>query len=118
MEIRSDQAFTRAASPSPGSGVKENGVEVEAHLPKNDVDKAGKDPSMKELQDAVDSLNKFLETKTTHLKFQLHEKLQKYYVQIVDDNTDEVVKEIPSKKLLDVAAKIQEMVGILVDEKL
>ncbi|MED4754666.1 flagellar protein FlaG [Brevibacillus choshinensis] len=70
-----------------------------------------------DLQKQVDSLNKFVQTTNTHLKFTLHERLNEYYVQIVDNITDEVVREVPSKKILDLAAKIQEMIGILVDEK-
>ncbi|NRR23238.1 flagellar protein FlaG [Brevibacillus sp. MS2.2] len=73
--------------------------------------------SKKELEKEVDSLNDFLKGSTTHLKFKLHEKLGEYYVQVVNDQSNEVVREIPSKKMLDVVAKMYEMVGILVDEK-
>jgi len=74
--------------------------------------------SNKELGKAVEDLNKWVQqTQSTHLQFRLHEKLNEYYVEIVDDQTKEVVREVPSKKILDVAAKMQEMIGILVDEK-
>lgn len=74
--------------------------------------------SEKELGKVVNDLNKWVQqTQSTHLQFRLHEKLNEYYVEIVDDLTKEVVREVPSKKLLDVAAKMQEMIGLLVDEK-
>ncbi|WP_429844169.1 flagellar protein FlaG [Brevibacillus sp. FIR094] len=69
------------------------------------------------LERQLDTLNKFVQTTDTHLKFTLHEKLNEYFVQIVDNETNEVVREVPSKKILDLAAKFQEMIGILVDEK-
>jgi flagellar protein FlaG len=66
---------------------------------------------------AVEELNKVLNYEATHLKFTIHEKLGDYYVQIIDNQTNEVVREIPSKKILDMVAQIQEKLGILVDLK-
>ncbi|MFM1651286.1 flagellar protein FlaG [Brevibacillus sp. B_LB10_24] len=73
--------------------------------------------SKREVEKAVDSLNKWIQSGNTHLKFTLHEKLNEYYVEIVDDQTQEVVREVPPKKILDMVAKMHEMIGILVDEK-
>jgi len=70
-----------------------------------------------EAQKSVKALNHILKTNQSHLKFEYHEKLNEYYVQIVDDNTDEVIKEIPPKKLLDMVALMFEQLGILIDKK-
>ena len=43
--------------------------------------------------------------------------LKEYYVTIVDDRTQEIVKEIPAKKMLDMHAAMTEFVGLLVDKK-
>lgn len=66
----------------------------------------------------VEGINEFLEPTKTAVKFQLHEELNEYYVQIIDSNTDEVLKEIPNKKFLDIYASMTELMGIIVDEKL
>ncbi|MFP3361912.1 flagellar protein FlaG, partial [Planococcus sp. SIMBA_143] len=50
-------------------------------------------------------------------KFELHDKLEKYYVTVVDSETKEVIKEIPPKKFLDMYAQMAEFMGILIDEK-
>ncbi len=63
-------------------------------------------------------LNDFIEPSKTSLKFQLHDKLNEYYVQIIDTNTDEVLKEIPSKKFLDRYAATAELLGFMVDLKI
>ncbi len=73
--------------------------------------------SKEKLQSAVDSINKFLEPSYTSLKFKLHEDLNEYFVQVVDSNSNEVIREIPSKKLLDVYAAMKELVGFVVDKK-
>ncbi|MDM5228408.1 flagellar protein FlaG [Cytobacillus sp. NJ13] len=70
------------------------------------------------LTEVVDSMNEFLQASHTSLKFVLHEELNEYYVTLVDDLTQEVVKEIPSKKMLDMYAAMTEFVGLMVDKKI
>jgi flagellar protein FlaG len=76
-----------------------------------------KQPTRKELEREVENLNKFLQSSTTHIKFTLHEELNEYYVQVINDQTNEVIREIPSKKVMDMVAKMHEMIGLLIDEK-
>lgn len=66
---------------------------------------------------AVKNLNNFLEPVMTNLKFVFHEDLKDYYVTIVDPVTNEIVKEIPPKKMLDMYVAMAEYMGLLVDEK-
>ena len=66
----------------------------------------------------VDNLNAFLNPAHTAVRFEYHEKLNEYYVKVVDDMTDETIREIPPKKLLDFYAAMTEFVGIMVDEKI
>ncbi len=70
-----------------------------------------------QLQKIVNNFNELIPTHTS-LKFELHEKLEKYYVKVIDDKTKEVVKEIPSKKMLDMYAAMKEFLGLMVDEKI
>ncbi|GIN85273.1 hypothetical protein J6TS2_16590 [Heyndrickxia sporothermodurans] len=70
------------------------------------------------LEKIVDSMNEFVSASNSHLKFEFHDKLNEYYVTVVDDNTQEVVKEIPSKKMLDMYAAMTEFLGIMVDKKI
>ncbi|WP_336990203.1 flagellar protein FlaG [Bacillus infantis] len=70
------------------------------------------------LDNIIEGMNEFLQPSNTSLKFELHEKLNEYYVTIVDDITLEVVKEIPSKKMLDMYAAMTEFVGLMVDKKI
>ncbi|MCM3389777.1 flagellar protein FlaG [Ureibacillus chungkukjangi] len=70
------------------------------------------------LKQAVDSLNEFLESNHNSSKFVYHEGLDRYFVQVVNKDTEEVIKEIPPKKLLDAFYEMQKMVGMIVDEKI
>ncbi|MCM3162331.1 flagellar protein FlaG [Metabacillus litoralis] len=69
------------------------------------------------LEKVVQGMNDFLTPTTTSLKFELHDELNKYYVKVVDANTQEVIREIPSKKLLDIYASMTEFLGLAVDKK-
>ncbi|WP_409295717.1 flagellar protein FlaG [Peribacillus sp. SCS-26] len=68
------------------------------------------------LNNMVNSLNQFLNH--TALKFEFHEKLHEYYVTIVDSQTNELIKEIPPKKMLDVFAQMEQYLGIIMDKKI
>lgn len=89
-----------------GQGGSAFGASQETELP---AEKAKK---------VTDSLNKLLETTSTKLRYQYHEKLDKYYVTLVDSQTDKVVREIPNKKLMDIYAAMLDFVGVFVDEKI
>ena len=52
-----------------------------------------------------------------HLEYSLHEDSGQYFVKVVDNKTEEVIREIPPEKLLDIYASLMEMVGIFVDER-
>ncbi|MDZ5711483.1 flagellar protein FlaG [Jeotgalibacillus haloalkalitolerans] len=74
-------------------------------------------PKEEQLEQAVQGLNNLLKPYDSHLKFEYHEDLGEYYVTIVDDVSKEVIKEIPSKKLLDSYAAMADFLGILMDQK-
>ena len=88
---------------------------VEIAQPQSDLEQQLPAEKAKQL---TDSMNTFLGSANTQLRFQFHEKLNEYYVTIVDSQTDEVVREIPSKKLMDIHAAMREFVGLLVDRKI
>lgn len=69
-------------------------------------------------QKAVDKLNEFMEMHNNNLKFVYHEGLKEYYAEVVDSQTDEVIREIPSKELLDAYYEMQKIIGNIVDEKI
>lgn len=63
------------------------------------------------------AMNHFMQMMNADLQFSVHEKTKRIMVKLVDDSTKEVLKEIPSEEFLDMVAKIQEYIGMLVDKK-
>jgi flagellar protein FlaG len=70
------------------------------------------------LETAAAKLNDLMEPLRTNVKFELHDKLDEYYVTIVNQDTDETIREIPPRQLLDMYADMLEFMGILIDEKI
>jgi len=77
----------------------------------------GNDDQMK-IQEAVDKMNQMLEVNNISTKFMYHDGLERYYVTVVNRDTEEVVKEIPPKELLDAFYEMQKLLGMIVDEKI
>ena len=71
----------------------------------------------KQIEKAVEKLNKFLQGNTSHAQFSMHDKFNEIMIKIIDDNTGEIIQEIPSKKIVDMIAKMCEMVGIVFDKR-
>ena len=69
-------------------------------------------------QEAITKMNEMLEVNNSTSKFLYHEGLERYYVTVVNRQTEEVIKEIPPKKLLDAFYEMQKMLGMIVDEKI
>ncbi len=49
--------------------------------------------------------------------FGYHEETHRVTIKIIDKDTDEVIKEFPPEKMLDMVAKTWELLGLLVDER-
>ncbi len=77
-----------------------------------------RDLPVKEAKELTSGMNKFLESVDTQLRFKMHDELHEYYVTIVDSKTDEVIKEIPSKKLMDMHAEMKKFLGLMIDRKI
>lgn len=69
------------------------------------------------IEEAVRMGNETAEVLDVGIRFKLHEDSGRYQVLIVDRRNNEVIKEIPPEKLLALVARIQEMIGLLIDEK-
>jgi len=78
---------------------------------------SNKKDSEKEVENAVKKINKFLEGNGTHLQYEKHDVFNQMIIKVIDNNTNQVINEIPSKQILDMVAKMCEMAGILVDKK-
>jgi flagellar protein FlaG len=70
-----------------------------------------------EIINAIESANEKFIAYDRRFEFSIHEKTKEIMVKIIDVNTDEVIREIPPEKILDMVAAMWEIAGIIVDER-
>ena len=71
-----------------------------------------------QLKKAIMEMNRRINNSNEEAVFGVHEDTNRIMIKIMDKETKEVIKEFPPEKTLDMIARIWEMAGILVDEKL
>lgn len=69
-----------------------------------------------QIRKAVDEINK--KAHNSEAVFGIHEATNRVTIKIVDKDTKKALKEYPPEKTLDMIAKVWEMAGLLVDQKL
>lgn len=74
-------------------------------------------PSKDEIQKAISAANKKAHFGHTNAQFSYHEETHSIAVKIMDAETSEVIKEIPSEETLEMISKMWELAGIMVDER-
>ena len=72
---------------------------------------------MEDLQDAVEKVNITADTFNISLRFRIHEESERIMVQVVNLENNEVIKEIPPEKILNVVAQIQNIIGLFIDTR-
>ncbi|MBU5349290.1 flagellar protein FlaG [Paenibacillus lautus] len=69
-------------------------------------------------EELVEKANKTLEDLSTELKVTFHKDTNQLMVKIVKSQTQEVIKEIPPEKLVDLVYNLCEIAGIFTDRKI
>lgn len=112
--IGSDAFSGRARQPSGDTGVVQ--LFPMGEKPAADESKQSAEQVSAMVEDLQASLD-MLQQKNTHLNFSVHEETERVMVRITDQNTGDVIREIPSEEFLNLAARLQEMVGLMFDMK-
>ena len=76
-----------------------------------------REASLEALKEAIDQANKSFRPMNRRFEYSVHEALQRVSVKVIDSSSDQVIREIPPEKLLDMVANMLEVAGIIVDER-
>ena len=114
-EPKSNSTASRDAKIKPVERAVGNKLEVEQMNSVQEQSGYNKQPSNEMIHQAIEKVNKSM--KNSSAIYGIHEGTNRVTIKIVDEKTQEVIKELPPEKTLDMIAKVWEMAGILVDEK-
>ena len=65
----------------------------------------------KSIMKAIEAMNKELEPSGKKLAYSIHERTNQMIIKVIDIETDEVIKEIPDEKLMDMMADFVKHLG-------
>ena len=104
---------------------KENHYEVEnnkAFMTENpthkDAQNNGENTSEEKIVETIEELNKVIEKMDVSIQYEKHEATNRMMIRLVNKENNEVIKELPSEKILDMAASLCEQAGLFIDERL
>lgn len=103
-----------AAEPVTPVAVVGNGVSVEAQL----QEQAGNEENTsRRIKNAVNHANQTMRHAKTKCEFSYHEETKRVSIKVIDEETEEVIREIPPEETLEMLSKMWELAGLMVDEK-
>ena len=105
-----DKGYSASAFPAPPQ-LKQPNLELTKAEPEKQAVKEHDVPS------AIEQANKLIELFNRDLRFEKHEGTGVIQISIVERNDGKVIKQIPSDSLLDMIAKIKDIIGSLMDVK-
>jgi flagellar protein FlaG len=76
------------------------------------------EPEIEVSQDVLDAVQHDIRMmRDVGLHFSVHETTGRTVVRVVDKETEKLIREIPPEEFLNLAAKLEEMIGIIFDKK-
>lgn len=115
--IASTQTAQQAASSASVKPTEPTKAEIKLVLPeKSDVQFDPKE-MQRNLQEAIDRLNEQMKNNGRQLNFSIDKTIDRTVVQVKNAETGEVIRQIPDETLLRVAHSIEQVKGMLLDEK-
>lgn len=70
------------------------------------------------VKEAIEKLNSDIRFKRTGCEFTYHEECNRVSIKLYDTNTKEVIREIPSEDTIRMLEKLNELAGLMIDEKM
>jgi uncharacterized FlaG/YvyC family protein len=66
----------------------------------------------------VDRLNEAMKDMGKSLRYKFDDKSEEYYVEVLDVRTQEVIATLPPKYMMELSAKVKDILGLHVDKKI
>ena len=108
-ELSKKPANTASAAMMPAASAEAKGVDAQGQKEE--------ETASSKIKDAVDKVNQKTVPSKTRCEFAYHEETNRISIKVIDQATEETIKEIPAEETLDMLARIWEFSGLLVDER-
>jgi flagellar protein FlaG len=108
---RDDAAVAAAAASSPG-------IQMQEIQPALDADPSARPQSgVEALRKAVEKIQEFIRKAASDIEFSIDEDSGRTVVKVIDRETEEIIRQIPSQEMLDLAQALDKLQGLLIKQK-
>ena len=104
-------------APQPVNEIAPSQLEAQPSTPDGSANPQEIPPNQQEVDKAVTTVNDFVGSVNSSLKFSTDEDSGQMVVKVIDNTTQEVIKQIPSKEMLEMAKALNNLKGLLVQQK-
>ncbi|WP_332879166.1 flagellar protein FlaG [Massilia sp. S19_KUP03_FR1] len=109
------------ASEAPGTGTaataKANNAPAPAAGAKQTKAADGVEPTSADIKTALEKLNHSMTESSQDLQFSVDEDSKQTVVKLIDRNTHEVLRQMPTKEALEIAKSLDKAMGKLIDQR-
>ncbi len=102
--------FIQAAVPITRIGAHDTAATPRALAEVNDI-------KPKQVEEAVQQIEQFTQTLSQNLKFSIDEETGKTVIKVVDTQTQEVIRQIPSEEAIKIAGALGKIQGLLFNDQ-
>lgn len=109
----SDRALSASTPPS----VTRNAAPAQSANPVNTTGKssnASDASSRNQVASAVDKINQVIQASSQGVEFSINNDFNRLIVKVVDQQTNEVIRQIPSEEVLEIARSLDKLQGLLI----
>lgn len=114
-KVNVDNSMEISTSSAERAKVAENTTQEQGKYSNDELYKG--ENFQQKMDKAIEEANKMLEPANKSFSYSIHKETNEVMIKIKDNNTGEIIKEIPSEESLDMVAKMRELAGIVIDEK-
>lgn len=119
MEAITSTIKTSPVTPSLGLGTQQATTQVQMKVDSSPKPQQAEKPiTEKDLQKAINEITSSLSGLNESIGFNYEKKLGQLYVQVTDNATGAVIREVPSKDFIKHKLAMQEMIGLLLDKQI
>jgi len=113
-----DDASLRAAeAAAQGSGIRPQETRSVTNATRGDASRERnrrEQPSEEQVKSAVEQLNEFVQSSTSNLQFSVDAESGMRIIKVVDPETKDVIRQIPSAEAVEIAKAIGKLQGLLI----
>ena len=116
-QVKAAEEVVKKAAPAAPAVNSTAAVSADAKGAEASAKKEEEQTISSKIKDAIDKVNEKIVPSKTRCEFAYHEDTNRISIKVIDQATEETIKEIPAEETLDMLSKIWELAGLLVDER-